>query len=210
MTGSVNLFKHFFIFEVREKSPLVNLRNCILKRLTPPYFCDMCYFRKVGLHQIFLAPSELLKRRCRSVGRSDGRSVGWSVCVIQLFCSIQYMQRLFLAQYSLIQTSVDQFSLLQSNLVKSSHIQSNLVKSRQIFSRLFLAAYSACGGSLQYCLVWSRLVQTNLVYSSQIQSNLVISSQILSNLDKSFLGYFWQHIAHVVALYSLVQPRLDQ
>ena len=74
----------------------------------------------------------------------------------------------------------------------------------------FLSPFSACSGSFQPSLVWSRLVQTNLVYSSQIQTNLVKSSQILSNLEKSFLGYFWQHITHVVDLYSLVQSRLDQ
>ena len=69
------------------------------------------------------------------------------LCVIQIFSSIQCMQWLFLAQSSLVQTSVDQF---QSTLVKSSQILSNLGKSRKFFSRLFLAAYSACGGSLQF------------------------------------------------------------
>ena len=29
MTSGVNFFKHGFIFEVRAKSPRVNLRNCI-------------------------------------------------------------------------------------------------------------------------------------------------------------------------------------
>ena len=97
-------------------------------------------------------------------------SVCLSVRVIQLFSSIQCMQRLFLDQSSLVQTSVDQY---QSTLVKSSQILSNLVKSRKIFSRLFIEAYSACGGSLQSSLVQTRLVKTNLVYSSQSQSNLV-------------------------------------
>ena len=79
---------------------------------------------------IFLAPSELLKWRCPSVGRS----VCWSV------------------------------------------------------TSSFLAAFSACSGSFQPSLVWSRLVQTNLVYSSQIQSNLIKSSQIQINLFQAIFG----------------------
>ena len=72
--------------------------------------------------------------------------------------SIQCMLRIFIVYSSLDQTSEDQFSLLQSKLVKSSQIQTqtNLVKSskiQKIFSRLFLAAYSTCGGSLQSSLV---------------------------------------------------------
>ena len=38
MTGGVNLFKHGFIFEVRAKSPRVNLRNCISEVYTRGFF----------------------------------------------------------------------------------------------------------------------------------------------------------------------------
>ena len=149
------------------------------------------------------------------------RSVGF----IQLFSSILCMQRLFLAQSSLVQTSIDQFSLLQSNLVKStlvksSQILSNLVKSTQIQKTLFQAISGSIQRMWRLFIVQScldqtiedqfSLLQSNLVKSSQIQSNLVKSSQIYSNLENSFLGYFWQHIVHVAAIYSLVMSRLDQ
>ena len=100
--------------------------------------------------------------------------------------------------YSLVQSDLDQCRPIYSTLVKSRQILSNLVKSRKIFSRLFLAAYSARGGSLQSSLVWSRLVQTNLVYSSQIQSNL----------DKSFLGYFWRHFGCIKLIIGSLQSSL--
>ena len=38
MTGGVKLFKHGFIFEVRAKSPRVNLRNCISEVYTRGFF----------------------------------------------------------------------------------------------------------------------------------------------------------------------------
>ena len=38
MTGGVNLFKHHFIFEVRAKSPRVNLLNCISEVYTRGFF----------------------------------------------------------------------------------------------------------------------------------------------------------------------------
>ena len=95
------------------------------------------------------------------------------------------MQRLFIVQSSLVQTSVDQFSLLQSNLVKS----------RKIFSRLFLAAYSTCRGSLQSSLDQTDEVQFSLVYSSQSKSlTLEKASKIQSNIDKYFLDYFLRYL----------------
>ena len=38
MTSGVNFFKHGFIFEVRAKSPCVNLRNCISEVYTQGFF----------------------------------------------------------------------------------------------------------------------------------------------------------------------------
>ena len=115
--------------------------------------------------------------------------------------SIQRMWRLFIVQSSLDQTSEDKFSILQSKLVKSSQIQSNLDKSflgyfwryfwlHQTF--LFLAALSG-------------IVQSGLDQCTPIESTLVKSCQMLSNLEKSILGYFWQHI---LVLYSQVWSNL--
>ena len=73
-----------------------------------------------------------------------------------------------------------------------------------------LVHVAALSSLVQSGLDQCRPIQSTLVKSSQIQSNLVKSRQIQSNLEKSFLGYFWQHIAHVVALYSLVQSSIDQ
>ena len=68
-------------------------------------------------------------------------------------CHLAFQQHLVhvATLFSLVQSGLDQCRPIQSILVKSTQIQvqSNLVKSRKILSRLFLAAYSACGGSLQ-------------------------------------------------------------
>ena len=114
-----------------------------------------------------------------SVGLSVGRSVRRHLAFQQHLVHVA-------ALFSQVQSGLDQCRPIQFTLVKlvkSSQIFSNLVKSRKIFSRLFLAAYSACGSSLQSSQVQTRLVKTKLVYSSQIQSNP----------DKSFLGYFWRY-----------------
>ena len=40
MRGGVKFFKHGFIFEVREKSPRINLRNCISEVYTRGFFSN--------------------------------------------------------------------------------------------------------------------------------------------------------------------------
>ena len=110
---------------------------------------------------------------------SDGRSVDRLVCRCDLaFSSIQYMQWVFLAQSSLVQTSVDQFSLLQSNIVKSCQIQKNL--------------FQSISGSIQ-CICWLFIVQSSLDYTSEnqftlLQSKLVKSSQIQMNLFQAIFS----------------------
>ena len=130
----------------------------LFSRNNQVYSTCKCIFSSIGALEMAM-----------SVGRSVGRSVG-------LF-HVAFQQHIVhvAALFGLVQSGLDQCRPIQSTLVKSSQIQTNLVKSRKIFSRLFLAAYSACGGSLQSSLVQSRLVKTNLVYSSQSQTNLVKS-----------------------------------
>ena len=96
--------------------------------------------------------------------------------------------------------------VLTEILIFSSIVALEMAMSVCRWTFSFLAAYSACSGSFQPSLVWSRLVQTNLVYSSQIQSNLVKSSQIQKNLLQAISG----SVQHMWTLFSLVQSGLDQ
>ena len=121
----------------------------------------------------FLAPSELLKWRCRSVGLSVCLSVGPHVAFQQHFVHVA-------ALFSLVQSGLDYYRPIQSTLVKSSHIYSNLENSFLGYFWQHIAHVAAI-----YSLVMSRLDQTSEDQFSLLQSNLVKSSQTQSNLVKS-------------------------
>ena len=132
---------------------------------------------------------------------SRNGDVGRSVCRFHLAFQ-QHLEHVA-GLFSLVQSGLDQCRPIQCTLVKSSQILSNLVKSGKIFSRLFLAAYSAYGGSLQ-----SSLVQTSEDQFSLLQSKLVKSSQIQINLLQAISGDIFGCIKLFLVLYSLVQSSL--
>ena len=56
-----------------------------LKKITPPYFCDMCYFRKVGLHQIYFLDTFIKKL----IGWALFLSSFWPDLLMSIFLNFQ-------------------------------------------------------------------------------------------------------------------------
>ena len=98
MKSGVTFFKHGFIFEVRKKSPHDVRKNCISERLMrrffskfknkatfekshTTYFCDMCYFRKVGLHHTFFKNTSIKK----IIGLAPILSSFWPDLLVSIF-----------------------------------------------------------------------------------------------------------------------------
>ena len=57
----VNIFEIAFRKYWHKDLSLTSKMNPCLKNLTPPYFCDMCYFHKLGIHSVIIESTFIKK-----------------------------------------------------------------------------------------------------------------------------------------------------